>query len=324
MDANGRNVVRLTFTKGDEFDPVVSPDGRRVAYESDALGNWDIYVLDLSTREQENLSRSVRRDQDPTWSPDQDSSSARIAFTTVFNRSNADLYVVSTDAPGRVQPIVTGSANDGDANWSVDNQIVFTRRSGASRDLFVVDPDGTDLRDVATGSTDDWGGVWADNGSIVFVRETNPLRRPEPYTIWVMNGDGTRQRQLVQGGHASDTEPAPQPGSNPRFHPSAVMRSLATALAHCVAKYGTNAAQTLTGSSGPDCLYGRGGNDKVYGQLAGDPVVRGDAGADDLYGGSGNDTFYAADDEKDYVSGGSGGDQAYADDIDTVVSAAIH
>lgn len=323
MDADGGNPVQLTFTKGDEFDPVVSPDGRRVAYESDALGNWDIYVLDLRTRQAENLSQSVRRDQDPTWSPDEDSSSARIAFTTVFGRRNADLYFVRTDAPGRVQPIVTGSTNDGDANWSVDNQIVFTRHSRASRDLFVVDPDGGDLRSVATGSTDDWGGVWADNGNILFVRETNRHRRPEPYRIWVMNRDGGRQRLLVPGGHATDAEPAPQPGSNPRSRIPTVERSLAAALAHCKPRYGTNAGETINGTAGPDCLYGRGGNDKLYGLGGNDPVLRGDAGADQLYGGSGNDTFYAADDEQDYINGGTGSDHAYADDIDTVVSAAI-
>jgi dipeptidyl aminopeptidase/acylaminoacyl peptidase len=325
MNADGSGVQRLTFTKADEFDPVVSPDGQRVAFESDAQGNWDIYVLNLSTGDQVNVSRSVRRDQDPTWAPDPNSASARIAYTTVFNRTNSDLAVVRTNAPGRVQTIVSGSTNDFDANWSRDDQIVFTRRAGATRDLFVVDSDGTNLRDVSTGSTDDWGAVWADNGNILFVRETDPLARAEPYRIWVMNGDGSGQHQLVQGGHAGDVEPAPQPGSNPRFVSGSRTRSLAGALDHCRSRFGNDNANTIQGTAMRDCLYGRGAADKLHGKRAGDPVLRGGPGADRLYGWEGDDRLYGVDGEPDLVRGGPGGDECWVDeDIDTVVDAAIH
>ena len=325
MDTNGRNVQRLTFTKADEFDPVVSPDGERIAFESDAQGNWEIYVLELSTGEQTNVSRSVRRDQDPAWSPDPDSSSARIAYTTVFNRSESDLFVVSTSAPQQGRPLFqeTGTS-DFDANWSVENEIVFTRKAGATRDLFVRGSDGS-FREVSTGSTDDWGAVWADNGRILFVRETDPLSRAEPYRIWIMNGDGTGKRQLVQGGHAMDVEPAPQPGSNPRFSFTVGIRSLASATNHCRSKYGNDNANTIQGTAQADCLYGRGAGDKLHGRKAGDPVLRGGPGADQMYGWQGDDRLYAVDGEPDLVRGGPGGDEAWVDeDIDTVVDAAIH
>jgi dipeptidyl aminopeptidase/acylaminoacyl peptidase len=325
MDADGSDVRRLTFTKADEFDPVVSPDGQRIAYESDAQGNWDIYVLNLSSGDQVNLSRSVRRDQDPTWAPDPSSASGRVAFTTVFNRVNSDVAIVRTNAPGRVQPIVTGSTDDFDANWSTADQIVFTRRSGATRDLFVVNSDGTDLHDVSTGSTDDWGAVWADNGNVVFVRETDPLSRAEPYRIWVMNGDGSGQRELVQGGHAADVEPAPQPGSSPHFGFPVRVRGLAASADHCRTRSGNDEPNTLLGTPQPDCLYGRGGADKLHGKRGGDPVLRGGPGADKLYGWQGDDRLYAVDGEPDLVRGGPGGDESYVDeDIDTVVDAAIH
>ena len=326
MNASGGDVVRLTSTHADEFDPVVSPDGRRVAFESNAPGNWDIFVMSLNGGDQTNLSRSLRRDQDPAWSPDTSSSSARIAYTTVHNRNNADVVTAFVNAPGQSRTIVEGSSSDFDPNWSVDNQIVFTRRAGAARDLFVVDPDGSDLRDVATGSTDDWGAVWADNGNIVFVCETDPQQRAEPYRIWVMNRDGSNQRQLVPGTDAVDVEPAPQPGSNPharRFttqtrHPAAVT-------SHCRTKYGNDNANTVKGTSKADCLYGRGAGDAIHGYGGGDPVLRGGPGADRHYGWQGDDRLYTVDGEPDLVRGGPGGDEAWVDeDIDTVVSAVIH
>jgi dipeptidyl aminopeptidase/acylaminoacyl peptidase len=41
MDADGRNRIRLIQGK----DPAWSPDGRYVAFASNALGNWEIYVV---------------------------------------------------------------------------------------------------------------------------------------------------------------------------------------------------------------------------------------------------------------------------------------
>ncbi len=325
MGADGRNLRRLTFTKADEFDPVVSPDGRRIAFESDAQGNWEIFVLDLSSGEQTNVSRSVRRDQDPTWSPDPNSASARLAYTTVFNRNESDLFVVSTNAPGQARPLFqeTGTS-DFDANWSEAGDIVFTRKSGATRDLVVRASDGS-FRDVSTGSTDDWGAVWADNGRILFVRETDPVSRAEPYRIWIMDGDGNNKRQLIQGAHAGDVEPAPQPGSDPRFGAPVRFRSPAGALDHCRSRFGNDSPNTIQGTAQPDCIYGRGAADKLHGKKAGDPVLRGGPGADQLYGWQGDDRLYGVDGEPDLVRGGPGGDEAWVDeDIDTVVDAAIH
>jgi dipeptidyl aminopeptidase/acylaminoacyl peptidase len=325
MRPDGSNVVRLTKTHADEFDPVVSPDGRRIAFESNAPGNWDIFVMSITGGDQTNISRSERRDQDPTWAPDDSSSTGRVAFTTVFNRVNSDVAFAFVNAPGRVQTIVDGSTSDLDPNWSSADQIVFTRKSGPTRDLFVVNSDGSDLHDVSTGSTDDWGAVWADNGRIVFTRETDPQRRAEPYRIWVMDADGSNQHQLVQGTDAIDVEPAPQPGSNPRALAVRAVRTLAAASSHCKVKYGTDTPDVLKGTSKPDCLYGRGASDTIHGYAGGDPVIRGGPGADKLYAWQGDDRLFAVDGEPDLVRGGPGGDEAWVDeDVDTVVSAVIH
>ncbi len=73
--------------------------------------------------------------------------------------------------------------------------------------------------------------------------------------------------------------------------------------------FGTNAANTLTGTSQ---------NDRIYG-LDGDDILKGGAGNDELYGGSGNDTLWG-DAGADLMYGGSGNDTYYVDDIGDVVS----
>jgi Tol biopolymer transport system component len=327
MTARGTDVVRLTRTHADEFDPVVSRDGERVAFESNAARNWDIFVMGIQGGNQTNLTSTRANDFDPVWSPDFDSESARIAFST-GTRRDYDVAVVPADAPQRISTVIGGPSSDFDPNWSGDDEIVFTRRAGGTRDLFVRDSNG-DVRDVATGPTDDWGAVWADNGRILFNRETDPLRRATPYRIFVMDRDGGGQRQLVRGVHGVDVEPAPQPGSSPRARlVSPAPRLLALATTHCVVKYGTNTVNDpLNGTVNRDCIYARGGNDRVWAKGAGDPDVRGGPGADTVNGDAGDDRFYMVDGEPDVVRGGDGaGDEAWVDEdgLDTVVSAVAH
>jgi Tol biopolymer transport system component len=54
---------------GEEFDPSVSPDGRFVAFSSDAGGTTDIYVMDLNTGAVDRLTNDERFDFAPDWRP---------------------------------------------------------------------------------------------------------------------------------------------------------------------------------------------------------------------------------------------------------------
>jgi Ca2+-binding RTX toxin-like protein len=81
---------------------------------------------------------------------------------------------------------------------------------------------------------------------------------------------------------------------------------------------GTNAADTLTGGSGSDWLYGHGGADVLTGG-SGSDWLYGGATADRIYGDAGSDTIYARDNTKDALNGGTGVDKARRDKIDTVV-----
>lgn len=64
---------------------------------------------------------------------------------------------------------------------------------------------------------------------------------------------------------------------------------------------GTEAADTMTGSSGSQTLMGLGGDDLIYG-MDGDDILYGGSGMDFLFGGSGADRFVFEDvDDVDYV-----------------------
>jgi Tol biopolymer transport system component len=46
MDADGDHVQQLTDNDGRDGNPVWSPDGTRIAFESDRDGTWRIFVMD--------------------------------------------------------------------------------------------------------------------------------------------------------------------------------------------------------------------------------------------------------------------------------------
>jgi Tol biopolymer transport system component len=62
---------QLTFQKGVERHPALSPDGKLVAYVSDAAGNDDIYIQRVDGRNALNLTASsAEADTEPSFSPD--------------------------------------------------------------------------------------------------------------------------------------------------------------------------------------------------------------------------------------------------------------
>jgi len=63
-------IVRITRTETDEENPVWSPDGTRLAFESRRDGNKEIYTMDAGGEHTRNLTRNPADDDDPIWSPD--------------------------------------------------------------------------------------------------------------------------------------------------------------------------------------------------------------------------------------------------------------
>ncbi|RKQ92852.1 hemolysin type calcium-binding protein [Solirubrobacter pauli] len=98
---------------------------------------------------------------------------------------------------------------------------------------------------------------------------------------------------------------------------------------------GSEEADRLLGTNGPNLIQGDGGNDYVNARGGDDEVTGGDGsdriylgagddlatpglGTDRVYGGSGDDVIYARDGERDVIDCGSGRDRVIADAVDSV------
>lgn len=68
MDKNGDNITCVIETRHSSMKPCWSHDGRYIAYTSDAEGNSDVWVLDLTDHMKKRLTHFQGLDAQPVWS----------------------------------------------------------------------------------------------------------------------------------------------------------------------------------------------------------------------------------------------------------------
>ena len=114
MDADGGNQQRLTENHRYDWQPVWSPDGKRIAFMADKKGelkNFGIYVMDAAGRNEQRLTDHHTWDASPSWSPD----SRRIAFTS-DRAGNSEIYVMDADG-GNLQNLTRTPHSDHSPAW---------------------------------------------------------------------------------------------------------------------------------------------------------------------------------------------------------------
>jgi TolB protein len=151
------------------------------------------------------VRRLTHRDGDvaPSWSPD----GTRIAFQrTTFGEgcpiaACSEIWIVNADGTGERQ--LTSVARSEAPDWSPDGErIVFHQWNvpydydTQSVDIYVMNADGSDLRQLTDGPGPSEGPEWSPDGKrIAFSKEVDG-----EYAVWVMNADGSGQRRLTRKG----------------------------------------------------------------------------------------------------------------------------
>jgi len=110
MNADGGEAKRVTFTGNYNISPRVSADGKTLAYISRRDGNYQLYVMDLASGQEQRLSDSTD-DQYPSFAPN----GKYIMYATQAG-GRKSLAVVSVD--GRVkQRLTTQAGNIKEPTW---------------------------------------------------------------------------------------------------------------------------------------------------------------------------------------------------------------
>jgi Tol biopolymer transport system component len=143
MNADGSDQVRLTENNFQDALASWSPDGTKIAFNSNRDLDHEIYVMDADGSNQTRLTFSPREDAHPMWSPD----GSQIAFHS-RRRGTLDIFVMDADGSDVRRITTTDDAHEFFPVWSPDGtQISFTGNTldPSGFDVYVIDADGGNI-----------------------------------------------------------------------------------------------------------------------------------------------------------------------------------
>jgi len=186
-------------------DPAFSPDGKKIAFESDRSGSFDIFTMSATGTHVHRVTTSRSTDEDPAWSPN----GTKITFASTRN-GNTDIYV-SNLARSSIFRLTTSPRAESAPAWSPDGKkIAFTQGCCDLRsDISVLDA----ARESETNrpkllTTSGIDPVWSPDGTkIAFVS----FRINGDIGVYVMNADGSHETLLTTSTLYAEASPTWSP-----------------------------------------------------------------------------------------------------------------
>lgn len=206
IDINGTNRVNVTKGKNNHLRrcPTWSPNGRKIAYAEHDGQDWDIFVMDADGKNPKNISRDIRQNWKPSWSP----FGNRISFETRLNpwgafRTESDIFVMNANGANLVNITRNSRAVNSSPSWSPDGKKIAYRASPKPLlwlppyNIYLMNVDGSDpvMLTKQERWIYEWSPAWSpDSRKIAFVKDTLDGFRD----IFTINADGTGLQNITQ------------------------------------------------------------------------------------------------------------------------------
>ena len=206
------------FSKGPHYSYVGSwsPDGTKVLYNKVDTekgpyfqGDFEIFMMDLNTGSDTNVSRTKGADSGPTWSPD----GSKILFGS--DRSgNSDIYTMNERGQAVINLTNTPNQDEFGFSWSPDGSkiafYVLERKSNKKYiDLYIMNSDGTGRKNLTNNQSAKrnlfvpyyegappifYGTSWSPDGErIAFSSKRNSKK----FQIFTIHQNGGNLKQLT-------------------------------------------------------------------------------------------------------------------------------
>lgn len=221
----------LTRSRYSHRSPVVSPDGKMIAFIADAAlrsdsvvsaeqdslqklpfdkardaevrNDADIYVMPVAGGEPKKVAAWVGSESSVTWSPD----SRRLAFVGRAGRTtSARLFVVDANGGTPVNAIGEFRYEPDDVEWLATGALQFTASTGGRTAVYRADITGkADPRELVSGRRRINDASYDAAGRTVAFVATS---LDAPTELFIANADGTNERQLTHFNDALNAQVA--------------------------------------------------------------------------------------------------------------------
>jgi TolB protein len=221
-DADGGNERPVTPHKENEYSPSLSADGKWIVFTSEQAGQSDIYRVHPDGSGLQQLTNDPAFDDQGALSPNGEV----LAFVSTRGAGNANIWILDL-ATKKYRNLTLCSAGDFRPSWSPDGKwIAFSSDRDAnpgvfpgqwellqSTGIYIIHPDGTDLRRLTKAGGFAGSPAWSHDGSKVLFYETdetgaylakNARSRTEVVSIDV--GSGERRQYTA----SNETKLSPQ------------------------------------------------------------------------------------------------------------------
>jgi Tol biopolymer transport system component len=235
------DLQQLTFD-GQNAEAYFSSDGRHLIFQrtGDAESCDQQYTINIDGSDVRRVSNGLGRTTCGFYYQNDE----RILYSSTFHADEAcppppdysqgyvwpisdhDVYTSLPDGSDLVR-LTTEPGYDAEATLSPDGEtIVFTSTRDGDLDIYTMNVDGSNVQRLTTAVGYDGGPFFSPDGSKIVYRTWHPttadeeadyrrllaqnLVRPSEMEVWVMNADGSEQRQLTNLGGANFA---------PYFHP---------------------------------------------------------------------------------------------------------
>ena len=206
MNSAGTELEQLTQNAAFDFDPEWSPDGQKIAFESDRELFSDIFVMSADGSRQTNVTNNRAFDRSPTFGPDGD----KIAFDSNLSAGvgnptgDTEIFTVNLDSTD-LRQLTNNTARDLHPDYAPDGRkLVFVSDRDFAPGVYTMNADGTKQRKTSRGSGVAFASPgWSPDGArIAFTSDEEGGN-----DVYVMRANGAGQKRLTVNGLPTDSGP---------------------------------------------------------------------------------------------------------------------
>ena len=205
--------IQLTDNLDRDRNPVFSPDGRRIAFQSDRDDPdqndddfiWNIYSMNLDGSDVIRLTHDKWSNSEPSWSPD----GQRIAFVS-WQSDASDIYVMNADGSDLSRVTHDETHKESHPSWAPDGRSLAFQRSTDHGSYICVTTLVENHWSEGDCSVRGWDPSWSPTGDRIAFARDNSSGFLSNWDVFVMSPGGTRASKLI-GVRCHDSDPSWSP-----------------------------------------------------------------------------------------------------------------